>query len=154
MAVSSKKLRLKTRCLWMQTCFSGLLDEKIWNIQKAYLQVHNSIGTAQSEMSFFNYISEECNFKKCSKEKYCAVVRFGFIFILNPVFQISCAGLCKCNSFAFCAYWNRMETAACLGWLCQVAASPCRFPESCAGDDLRQSSGSLSFPLEMFFLWR
>lgn len=84
-------------------------------------------------------------------EKYSAVLKDGFLFAMNPVLQISCAGLCKGNSFAFCASSKRLGSAACLGQLCQVATSPCRFPESCAGGGLRQFSGSLSFPLEMFF---
>lgn len=70
MTVSSKKLRLKTRCLWIQTCSSGLLDEKVFmKHTESVLQVHNSTGTAQSEPNIFNYIFEECSFKKCSKER-------------------------------------------------------------------------------------
>lgn len=70
MTVSSKKLRLKTRCLWIQTCSSGLLDEKVF-------MKHTESVFASSQLywhspvraSIFNYIFEECSFKKCSKER-------------------------------------------------------------------------------------
>lgn len=109
---------------------------------------------AQSNLSksFFNYISEECNFKKCSRERNTVLcLRMDSYLIWTMHFRSPVLVCANAPALYSVLIQKRTGTTECMGQLCQVASSPCRILESFSGDDLRQSSDSLNFLLEMFF---